>query len=114
MPILVPRSPILPNKLAFVRPGELRKAEWKEFDLEGAEWRIPADKMKSRQKHIVPPSKQALALLKELKPLTGANADDKYLFPGAQTKNKPMSENTINVALRLLDYVSGKGWGGII
>jgi integrase len=87
--------------LTFVRPGELRKAEWKEFDFESAEWRIAAKRMKSRQKHIVPLSNQSLALLEELKPLTG---DGKYLFPGARTTDRPMSENTVNAALRQLGY----------
>ncbi len=87
--------------LVFVRPGELRKAEWKEFDLEAAEWRIPAERMKMRHKHIVPLSKQAVAVLEELQPLTGGG---RYLFPGARTGDKPMSENTVNAALRLLGY----------
>jgi integrase len=90
--------------LTFVRPGELRKAEWKEIDFEAAEWRLASGRMKARQKHIVPLSKQALTILAELKPLTGANVNDRYLFPGARTKEKPMSENTINSALRLLGY----------
>ena len=57
--------------LVFVRPGELRHAEWKEFDVDNAEWRIPAEKMKMRRPHRVPLSRQALAILKELKPITG-------------------------------------------
>lgn len=87
--------------LVFVRPGELRHAEWSEFDLDNAEWRIPAAKMKMRTLHIVPLSKQAIALLKELMPVTG---NGKYLFPSARTKQRPMSENTINAALRRLGY----------
>lgn len=85
----------------FVRPGELRKAEWLEFNLDAAEWRIPAAKMKMRQEHIVPLSRQAVAILRELQPLTGQG---RYLFPGLRTADRPMSENTINGALRRLGY----------
>lgn len=87
--------------LLFVRPGELRKAEWSEFDLEGAEWRIPAARMKAREQHIVPLSTQALAIFQELHALTG---DKRYVFPGARTNGRPMSENTVNAALRRLGY----------
>jgi integrase len=87
--------------LVFVRPGELRKAEWKEIDLDKVEWRIPAARMKMRQQHIVPLSTQAVAILEELKPFTGSGH---YVFPGAHSKDRPMSENTVNAALRLLDY----------
>jgi integrase len=87
--------------LAFVRPGELRHAEWDEFDLKEKEWRIPAEKMKARRPHIVPLSKQAIAILKELQPLTGRG---KYLFPSTRSPARPMSENTVNAALRRLGY----------
>lgn len=87
--------------LVFVRPGELRHAEWTEFDLEKAEWRIPADKMKMASVHIVPLSKQAIAVIEALKPLTGSG---KYLFPSIRTNTRPMSENTVNGALRRLGY----------
>lgn len=87
--------------LLFVRPGELRKAEWNEFDLTVAEWRIPAEKMKMRALHIVPLASQAVAVLQELAPLTGK---DKYVFPGARSKERPMSENTVNAALRRIGY----------
>lgn len=87
--------------LVFVRPGELRQAEWKEFDLDNAEWRIPGEKMKMGVLHIIPLSKQAMAILKELKPLTGGG---KYLFPSNRTKTRPMSDNTLNAALRRLGY----------
>ena len=97
--------------LVFVRPGELRKAEWKEFDTEKGEWRIPAEKMKVRQPHTVPLSKQAIAILKELYPLTGGGT---YLFPSIRSRHKPMSDNTILLALRRLDYakeeMSGHGF----
>jgi len=91
--------------LVFVRPGELRHAEWSEFNLEAAEWRIPAGKTKMRTQHIVPLSEQAIAIIKELKPLTG-NADEKYLFPSIRTGSRVMSDNTLNVALRRIGYGS--------
>lgn len=87
--------------LVFVRPGELRYAEWSEFDLEAGEWRIPAHKMKMRTTHIVPLSRQAVACLSELYPLT---ARGRYVFPSLRTGDRPMSENTVNAALRRLGY----------
>jgi len=89
--------------LVFVRPGELRAAEWTEFDLKKQEWRIRAERMKARVQHIVPLSKQGITVLEELKPLTG---DTKYLFPSVRTWIKPMSENTVNAALRGLGFSS--------
>lgn len=89
--------------LTFVRPGELRRAEWKEFDLDRAEWRIPAEKMKMRVPHIVPLSKQAVAALKQLHPLTGSRSTG-FVFPGARTNGRPMSDGTINAVLRRLGY----------
>lgn len=87
--------------LVFVRPGELRHAEWSEFDLEAKEWRIPGAKMKMRDKHIVPLSSQAIEILEAIKPLT---SHSKYVFPGNRTIERPMSENTVNAALRRLGY----------
>lgn len=87
--------------LLFVRPGELRKAQWAEFDLRGTEWRIPPERMKTREQHIVPLSKQAVAILRELEALTGQKL---YVFPGARTNGRSMSENTVNAALRRLGY----------
>lgn len=87
--------------LVFVRPGELRRAEWSEINLDAAEWRIPAAKMKGRVMHIVPLAKQAIDILRELQPLTGRNT---WVFPGVRTNGEPMSENTINAALRRLGY----------
>lgn len=89
--------------LLFVRPGELRKARWSEFDLEAAEplWRIPAERMKMREQHLVPLSKQAVAILRDLYPLTGP---DGYVFPSVRNVSRPMSENTLNAALRRLGY----------
>jgi integrase len=87
--------------LVFVRPGELRKAEWSEFDLDGATWRIPAARMKMRTEHIVPLSRRAVEILSELKPLTGAG---RHVFPSARTAGRPMSENAILAALRRMGY----------
>ena len=87
--------------LVIVRPGELRKAEWREFSLEGAEWRIPSVRMKMKEQHLVPLSLQAVEILHELEPLTGSGH---YVFPGARTNGRPMSENTVNAALRRLGY----------
>jgi len=89
------------SPLLFVRPGELRQAEWDEIDFENREWRIPAEKMKMREVHIVPLCTQAIRLLNELKALTGKG---KYLFPSNRTVTRPMSNNTINASLRRLGY----------
>jgi integrase len=83
--------------LTFVRPGELRSAEWKDFDLDKAIWRIPAEKMKMDEEHIVPLSTQAIDLLKLVKELSG-NYD--LVFPGSHDHRKPMSENTLTYAIR--------------
>lgn len=87
--------------LVFVRPGELRHAEWSEINFEGSEWRIPAEKMKMGAIHIVPLSKQAVAVLKEIEPLTGRG---RFIFPSIRTRKRPMSENTVLGALRRLGY----------
>jgi integrase len=89
--------------LVFVRPGELRQAEWKEFDLGAAVWSIPAAKMKMRRPHRVPLSRQSLAILRELKEITGSG---RWLFPSVRTILRPISENTLNAALRRLGYDS--------
>lgn len=94
--------------LVFVRPGELRKAEWMEFDLDKAEWRIPAARMKMREVHIVPLATQSIATVKELQALTGHG---RYVFPGARTNGRPMSENTVNAALRRLGYAKDEMTG---
>jgi len=90
--------------LFFVRPGELRHAEWSEIDIEEAVWNIPAQKMKMKIAHIVPLCKQAIEILKELKPLTGAS---KYVFPSGRSFARPMSENAVNAALRRMGYDQG-------
>jgi integrase len=87
--------------LVFVRPGELRTAAWADFDLPGAIWRIPAEKMKMKAAHLVPLSLQAVSILNELRDLTG---DDEFVFPGIRSARRPMSNNTINAALRRLGY----------
>jgi integrase len=87
--------------MLFVRPGELRRSEWSEIDLDKAEWRIPAAKMKGRIMHIVPLAKQAVRILMELRPLTDRSP---WVFPGVRTNGEPMSENTVNAALRRLGY----------
>ncbi len=97
--------------LFFVRPGELRKAEWAEFDLDKAEWNIPAERMKMREPHLVPLSAQAVAILRELHALTGSG---RYVFPGARSNGRPMSDNAILAALRRMgfakDEMSGHGF----
>jgi integrase len=104
--------------LVIVRPGELRKAEWSEFDLEAKEWRIPASRMKRtlQQKltgapHVVPLSKQALKILNDLQPLTGRG---RYVFPSPRTKERPMSDNGVLSALRRMgfdkDEMTGHGF----
>lgn len=95
------RAALRLTPLVFVRPGELRTAEWSEVDLDKAEWRIPGSKMKMENDHIVPLSTQALAILQELHPITGHG---QYVFPSIRTGERPMSENTINAALRALGY----------
>ena len=87
--------------LVFVRPGELRNAQWSEFDFVQAEWRIPTHRMKARLPHIVPLSSQALSLLQDLKPLTGRGM---YVFPSERSSTRPLSNNTLNAALRRLGY----------
>ncbi len=94
--------------LTFVRPGELRHAEWAEINMEAAEWRIPAERMKMREKHIVPLSRQALDVLRELHPLTGSG---RYVFPGGRTVARPMSENAVLAALRRMGYAQGEMTG---
>lgn len=94
--------------LTFVRPGELRKAEWPEFDLDGAIWRIPAARMKMKAAHLVPLSTQAVNVLRELYPLTGAGT---LVFPALGKPRQPMSENTVNLALRRLGYAKSEMTG---
>jgi integrase len=87
--------------LLFVRPGEMRAAEWSEFDLPNAQWRIPGARMKMGKPHIVPLAHQVLGILRDLEPFARGG---RYLFPSLRTRERPMSNNTINAALRRLGY----------
>lgn len=87
--------------LVFVRPWELRGAEWQEINLKKAEWNIPAERMKMREPHLVPLSKQAVAILKDIHPLTSKG---RYVFPSIRSMNRPMSNNAILAALRRMGY----------
>ena len=108
---IVTRCALQLAPLFFVRPGELRHAEWSEFNLDAAEWRIPAEKMKAGVLHIVPLSRQALDVLREIHPLTGHG---RYVFPSPRTDSRPMSSNAILSALRRMgfakDEMSGHGF----
>jgi integrase len=85
----------------FVRPGELRHAEWREIDLEDGVWKIPAGKMKARRPHAVPLSKQVVGYLTDLATMLGTEG---YVFPSARSGKRPMSENTLNAAFRRMGY----------
>lgn len=87
--------------LVFVRPGELRQAEWAEIDLDAAEWNIPAHKMKMREPHLVPLSDQAVTILRNLQPFSGAS---RYVFPGARDRKKPLSDMALNAAFKRMGY----------
>jgi integrase len=89
------------SPLVFLRPGELRSAEWSEINLDAAEWRIPAEKMKLRIEHMVPLSAQVLEILRSMKAITGHG---KYVFPSIRTYDRCMSENTVNATLRSMGY----------
>jgi integrase len=101
---LVVRSALRLAPLVFVRPGELRSAEWSEIDFDKSEWHIPADRMKMGAKHIVPLSLQAIAILKEIHAFTG---EGKYVFPSARTNSRPLSDNALLAALRRMGYQQG-------
>lgn len=94
---LVTRCALQLAPLVFVRPGELRRAEWTEINFEKAEWNIPAERMKMKEAHLVPLSRQALEILKELHPMTGRG---RYVFPSMVSGQKPMSDNAVLCALR--------------
>jgi integrase len=99
------------SPLVFVRPGELRKAEWTEIDWDTASWNIPAERMKMREPHLVPLSRQSLEILKELHPLTGRGS---YIFPSQNSIKRPMSDNAVLCALRRMgigkDEMTGHGF----
>jgi len=90
--------------LVFVRPGELRAAEWKEFNLDESEWRIRAERMKMRLQHIVPLSRQAVEIMREMQPLTG---DGQFVFPSARSSKRPLSDNGLLAALRRMVFEQG-------
>lgn len=87
--------------LLFPRPGELRLAEWAEFDFANAIWIIPASRTKMRREHRVPLPFQAVAILERLRQVTGNGA---LVFPGLRSARRPISENTMNAALRRMGY----------
>ena len=97
--------------ILFVRPGELRHAEWSEIDLDTQQWNIPGEKMKMKEPHLVPLPRQAVAILKELQPFTGAS---QYVFPCGRSFARPMSENAVNAALRRMGFekseITGHGF----
>lgn len=97
--------------MLFVRPGELRAAEWAELDLDAAEWNIPAGRMKMRVAHLVPLSRQAVDIFRGLQPLTGHS---RYVFPCHRSPLRPMSENAVNAALRRMGFekeeITGHGF----
>ena len=102
--------------LVFVRPGELRRAQWPEIDRDRAEWRIPAERMKMREPHIVPLSRQAVDILHELEPLTNRVLSIKpdapsFVFPSARSSERPMSENAVLAALRRMGYTKDEMTG---
>jgi len=107
----VVKSALQLASLVFVRPGELRQAEWAEIDLDTAEWNIPAERMKMKQPHLVPLSVRAVEILRELKALTG---NSRYVFPSGRSFARPMSNNAINAALRRMgfdkDEMTGHGF----
>lgn len=102
---LVVKNALRLAPLVFVRPGELRKAEWAEIDLDAGLWNIPAEKMKMREPHIVPLSRQALEILEELRPLTGRG---RYVFPCTRSVTRPMSDMALIAAIRRMGYEKGE------
>ncbi|MDO3377062.1 tyrosine-type recombinase/integrase [Geoalkalibacter halelectricus] len=102
---LIVKSALRLAPLVFLRPGELRKAEWTEIDLNEAEWNIPAEKMKMKQPHLVPLSKQAVEILREIHPLTGGG---RYVFPCTRSVTRPMSDMALSAAIRRLGYGQGE------
>jgi integrase len=87
--------------LTFVRPGELRRAQWAEIDLDKAVWIIPSERMKMRRPHRIPLAPQTIDVLKILRAVAG---ESELIVPGARGRGRPLSENTLNAALRRLGY----------
>lgn len=102
------RCALLLQAYTFVRPGELRHAEWREFDLDTMEWRIPGEKMKMGKPHIIPLSPQAAAVVREMEIWTGRG---RYMFPSNRTASRPMSDATVNAAIRRLGYAQDEFTG---
>ena len=98
---IITRCALQLSALTFVRPGELRHAEWSEINWIKQEWLIPAEKMKMRRDHTVPLSDQGILVLQEIHPLTG---DGMYVFPSLRTGSRPMSNNTVLGALRRMGF----------
>jgi integrase len=96
------------SPMLFVRPGELRQMEWAEIDFDEERWNLPAEKMKMKLPHIVPLPSQAVAILKELQPLTGSG---RYVFPCHRSPLRPMTNNAITAALRRMGYTSDEQTG---
>ena len=94
--------------LVFVRPGELRNAEWAEIDLDAAEWNIPGAKMKTGEPHLVPLAPQAVAILRDLYALTGRG---RYVFPSPRTASRPMSNGGVLSALRRMGFAKDEMTG---
>ena len=94
---LIVRCTLRLAPLVFVRPGELRAMEWVEVSVERGEWVIPAEKMKMKREHVVPLSKQALEILEEIRPFTGAG---RYVFPSPTSPNRPLSDMALLAGLR--------------
>lgn len=97
----VVRAALAFSALTFCRPGEIRHAEWSEVDFATEGWTIPEVKMKTRVEHRVPLSRQAVEVLKWIQPLTGSG---RYVFPGPRGKDRPLSENGVNAAIRSMGY----------
>ena len=95
------KTALLLSPLLFARPGELRHMEWAEINWQESRWDLPASKMKMKQPHVVPLSRQAIALLQDIQPLTGQG---RYVVPSARGKSRPLSENGVRTALRTLGY----------
>ncbi len=98
---LLTRSALFVGAYTFVRPGNLRQAEWQEISLEDKVWKIPAEKMKLKKPHIVPLANQVKRIFEELHPLTHKSD---YVFPSVRDRRRPMSEATVNAALRRMGY----------
>jgi integrase len=89
----------------FQRSGEIRQMEWPEIDFEKAVWIIPTTRMKTREPHTVPLSRQAVAILREMRSLSGSG---RYVFPSVRTRAKPISDNTVNAGLRRMGYLKNQ------